>query len=723
MGKRRRPYEFDVAISFAGEERRYAKGLAEALRVKGLSVFYDEYHKAQLWGKDQREFEKIYGPASRFVTPIISKHYVRKTWTRFEFDTALREEQNRTSESILPIRADGARLPGLHDGRFYLSLKENSIEDIVACIIEKCQEVDRPEMSRSQGKSAPKPKVAVLSSDAKHALGIIVISPIPLVLGFHKALFPDIDWSKHSRPLLRFGLVHDKKGRITPSTNAVNAIQSDEAEQKFCSDKWLGRLEELKDHPDTALLLSIRYTSEKRWDDAVNVLANIANSGLHDWYNSLYASILSRLTHPKILERLNIASRIMLYHALAICAAQDDRFADALEWFEKVRSSSLKAKDYYWLGQYHINSGVALDRSGDPKGAATAYQRAIEHGKQHDDPLIVGRALGNLAQLRLSEDEPDSAIDLMRQSIEWKKRARDDFGTAITEAQLGTIHAKRGDFEAALAHFERAESLCEEQDRTYVQAKAAHSLGNVYAEIGQSSKALMAYKKASRLADADSYLDIKLLAIVGIAHILHQRGRFADIEAEFKALHESPLAADDAEARLTAYHGMGVAQAMQQKVPEARKSFQKALKLARKHGDPEWTAKTLAALGALSDDTPFQDPPPKQLARLAAREEKRGNKLVAYYLWTFAARKFGRAPWPMTPTSPTCQPCGASMGNKAENGPRSAFTSNSSRVGGSRPDITPPSRPWVRQKPWLADTNLRSSTQKRLTSGGSLSSG
>jgi hypothetical protein len=84
--QRKLSYEYDVAISFAGEERRFAETLAELLKAQGLSVFYDKHHKVRLWGKDEREFERIYGPASRFVTPFISKHYVAKDWPRFEFD-------------------------------------------------------------------------------------------------------------------------------------------------------------------------------------------------------------------------------------------------------------------------------------------------------------------------------------------------------------------------------------------------------------------------------------------------------------------------------------------------------------------------------------------------------------------------------------------------------------------------------------------------------------
>ncbi len=45
-------YLYDVALSFAGEDRSYADALAEALRQRGLSVFYDTYEKYTLWGKN-----------------------------------------------------------------------------------------------------------------------------------------------------------------------------------------------------------------------------------------------------------------------------------------------------------------------------------------------------------------------------------------------------------------------------------------------------------------------------------------------------------------------------------------------------------------------------------------------------------------------------------------------------------------------------------------------
>ena len=43
--------DFHVALSFAGEDRRYVERVANALREMGLRVFYDKHEVASLWGR------------------------------------------------------------------------------------------------------------------------------------------------------------------------------------------------------------------------------------------------------------------------------------------------------------------------------------------------------------------------------------------------------------------------------------------------------------------------------------------------------------------------------------------------------------------------------------------------------------------------------------------------------------------------------------------------
>ena len=495
---------------------------------------------------------------------------------------------------------------------------------------------------REHPSSATKHHVAILSGDAKHVLGIIVVSQLPLPLGLYKSLFPDIDWSTHSRALVKYGLLRLSNGQIRPSSEATKAIRSDEVERRVCSELWVKRLEELKDHPDIALYLGPHYMSEGRLDDAIVLLADIANQALHGHWNETYLSCLEKFAVDRLARRLKPDTRIRLYHALAICSTQADQYDQALEWFERVRKESVKAKNDYWLGQYFINSGIALDLSGDTTKATAAYQKAIQHGKDHENPTLVGRSLGNLAQLRMKEDEPDAAIDLIRQSIEWKKKARDGFGEAIASAQLGSIEANRGNLPEALKHFVQSETLCGERGLTYEQAKSDLNIGNVYRDLGQTGNALKAYKRARRLAADDDYIALRLQAIEGITQACHSLKRFTEIEREFKTLLGSSVASKHQKCKLSAFHGIGIAQTFQGRLDEGRNNLKSALQLARKLGDAECTLKVLLALARTVENGDFKGPTPDKLARVAAQEGKRSNWAVAARLWELSAEHFMR---------------------------------------------------------------------------------
>ena len=42
---------YDVALSFAGEDRPYVQQVAQRLVESGIKVFYDDFEKVDLWGK------------------------------------------------------------------------------------------------------------------------------------------------------------------------------------------------------------------------------------------------------------------------------------------------------------------------------------------------------------------------------------------------------------------------------------------------------------------------------------------------------------------------------------------------------------------------------------------------------------------------------------------------------------------------------------------------
>src|SRR5437588_2187909 len=102
-------YEFDVALSFAGEDRAHAERLANLLRDNHVRVFYDEFVRATLWGKDlYQHLEGIYKDRAQYCVVFVSHTYIEKNWIKHELRHAQARSFASEREYILPLRIDDA---------------------------------------------------------------------------------------------------------------------------------------------------------------------------------------------------------------------------------------------------------------------------------------------------------------------------------------------------------------------------------------------------------------------------------------------------------------------------------------------------------------------------------------------------------------------------------------------------------------------------------------
>ena len=153
--------KYDVALSFAGEDRQYAKELAELLKSGGYSVFYDEFERAELWGKDLYvDFSSVYRDLAHYCVVFMSKHYARKPWTNHERKSAQARAFEEDREYILPVRLDDTEIPGILPTDGYLDLRLMSIEAICQVLVEKLSD------TTSQTETTGIPMPAAAESDS-----------------------------------------------------------------------------------------------------------------------------------------------------------------------------------------------------------------------------------------------------------------------------------------------------------------------------------------------------------------------------------------------------------------------------------------------------------------------------------------------------------------------------------------------------------------------------
>ena len=130
--------KYDVALSFAGEDRQHAKALADLLKAGGYWFFYDENELAQLWGKNLYDYlSSVYKDRARYCVMFLSQHYERKLWTNHERQLAQARAFQENREYILPVRLDDTEIPGIPPTVGYLDLRAMTIEEVYEVLVEK----------------------------------------------------------------------------------------------------------------------------------------------------------------------------------------------------------------------------------------------------------------------------------------------------------------------------------------------------------------------------------------------------------------------------------------------------------------------------------------------------------------------------------------------------------------------------------------------------------
>ena len=93
--------QYDVFISHASEDKDdFVRPFAEHLKSLGVNVWYDEL--SLQWGRSLREQIDSGLSNSKYGIVVISKEFIKKDWTKYEFNGLVTKEINGSGR-ILPI--------------------------------------------------------------------------------------------------------------------------------------------------------------------------------------------------------------------------------------------------------------------------------------------------------------------------------------------------------------------------------------------------------------------------------------------------------------------------------------------------------------------------------------------------------------------------------------------------------------------------------------------
>jgi hypothetical protein len=131
-------FEYDVAISFAEEDKAMAEELSDRLTGRSVSVFLDSYRSPGQWGTSIVDhLVNLYARKARYCVLLVSRAYPLQAWTEKERSSARERALRDADEYILPLRLDDAEVPGMSDTAEFRDLRQHSLESITEILEEK----------------------------------------------------------------------------------------------------------------------------------------------------------------------------------------------------------------------------------------------------------------------------------------------------------------------------------------------------------------------------------------------------------------------------------------------------------------------------------------------------------------------------------------------------------------------------------------------------------
>ncbi|HSL45262.1 MAG TPA: TIR domain-containing protein [Anaerolineales bacterium] len=132
------PFEYDVALSFASQDRAVAEELANLLSARKLKVLSAEAQATELGGGDfVTHIAELYRTKARYCILLFSEHYPLKKWTEAEQTSAREHALRDADEYIYPLRLDDTDVPGITAARGYQDLRQHSMKGIVDLLDQK----------------------------------------------------------------------------------------------------------------------------------------------------------------------------------------------------------------------------------------------------------------------------------------------------------------------------------------------------------------------------------------------------------------------------------------------------------------------------------------------------------------------------------------------------------------------------------------------------------
>ena len=199
------------------------------------------------------------------------------------------------------------------------------------------------------------------------------------------------------------------------------------------------------------------------------------------------------------------------------------RFEEGATWFARVLASP--DGDAGLRGKAHLYAGFMPFWMGDDEQAASHFGRALEIGRQLDDPSLVSQALGGLSRVALRTDVAEGRR-LAAEALTVSDAAGDEAGRLNALHLLGVGAQIAGDLVEARDWMTQRLTLVRSMGNEFLVASEACNLSMVERQLGNLDTAEALARETLEIGGRIGDEFTKPFAIAGLAAIAMDRGEF-----------------------------------------------------------------------------------------------------------------------------------------------------------------------------------------------------
>lgn len=213
-----------------------------------------------------------------------------------------------------------------------------------------------------------------------------------------------------------------------------------------------------------------------------------------------------------------------VYAGLGANAIHAKKFEEARTFYEKSREEAARSSDYVGECQARLSLAMLLKREGKLAEALKELEAARALLGDNTQEAFVGQVLKTLAEMKEFSGDTAGAIEAYGRAAAIFRECGEGEGEAICLFNLANNLLAFGKPKEALAQFEKAHSLFDQESNTAYLARVLVRQGTAYADMGNFVEAERLHVDAMNMAKGLKDADLEALAGFELAYDYYLEG-------------------------------------------------------------------------------------------------------------------------------------------------------------------------------------------------------